>query len=76
VLIPPGHPNELRDILMRFRRGELIVKLETKRLHKDGHVIDVWVTVSPVKSKAGKVVALPWLPATSPHKDRSRGPCA
>src|SRR6516225_6525635 len=46
VLIPPGHPNELPDIMMRLRRGEHIVKFETKRVHKDGHLIDVWVTIS------------------------------
>jgi PAS domain S-box-containing protein len=56
VLIPPGLPNELPDIMMRLRRGEHIVKFETKRVHKDGHLIDVWVTISPVKRKDGKVV--------------------
>ena len=41
VLIPRGQ-NELRDIMMRLRRGEHIEKFETKRIHKDGHPIDVW----------------------------------
>ena len=56
VLIPPGHPNELPDIMMRLRHGEHIEKYETKRIHKDGHSIDVSITISPVRRKNGKVV--------------------
>jgi PAS domain S-box-containing protein len=56
VLVPPGHPNELPEIMVRLRRGEHIEKFETTRIHKDGHLIDVSVTISPVKSKDGMVV--------------------
>ena len=56
VLIPPGHPSDLPEIMMRLRRGEHIEKLETKRIHKDGHPIDVSITISPVKRKDGKIV--------------------
>jgi PAS domain S-box-containing protein len=56
VLIPPSHPNEFPEIMMRLRRGEYIENFETKRIHKDGHVIDVSVTISPVKCKNGTVV--------------------
>jgi PAS domain S-box-containing protein len=56
MLMPPGHPNEFPEIMIRLRRGEHIAKYETKRIHKDGHTIDVSVTISPVKSRGGKVV--------------------
>jgi PAS domain S-box-containing protein len=56
VLIPPSHPNEFPGIMARLERGEPIEKYETERIHKDGHPIDVSVTISPVKGRNGKVV--------------------
>jgi PAS domain S-box-containing protein len=55
VLIPPGHPNPLPEI-MRLQRGGRIQSFETTQMHKDGHLIDVSVTISPVKNKSGMVV--------------------
>ena len=56
VLMSPGHPNELPEIMKRLRRGEHFQRFETTRIHKDGHPIDVSLTISPVKSKGGVVV--------------------
>ena len=56
VLLPPGKPDELPAIMEQLRRGQRIESYETTRVHKDGHLIDVSVTISPVKDKAGKVV--------------------
>ena len=56
ILLPPGKPDELPGIMKRLRRGQRIESYETTRLHKDGHLIDVSVTISPVRDKAGKVV--------------------
>ena len=56
VLIPRGRPNEFPEIMMRLRRGEHIERYETKRIHKNGNVIDASVTISPVKSADGLVV--------------------
>jgi PAS domain S-box-containing protein len=42
--------------MIRLQRGEHIEKYETKRIHKDGHPIDVSVTISPVKNAGGMVV--------------------
>jgi PAS domain S-box-containing protein len=56
VLMPPGQPNEFPELMIRLQRGEHIEKYETKRIHKDGHPIDVSVTISPVKNKGGMVV--------------------
>jgi PAS domain S-box-containing protein len=56
TLIPPGRANEFPKIMRRLRRGGHFEKYETTRMHKDGHLIDVSVTISPVKSKNGMVV--------------------
>src|SRR5215471_479597 len=36
VLMSPGHPNELPEIMKRLRRGEHFQRFETTRIHKDG----------------------------------------
>jgi PAS domain S-box-containing protein len=56
VLIPPGQPDELPAIMKRLRRGQHIKSYETTRVHKDGHFVEVSVTISPVKNKAGTIV--------------------
>ena len=49
ILIPEGHPNEEPEILARIRRGERIEHYETKRVRKDGSLVDIALTVSPIK---------------------------
>jgi PAS domain S-box-containing protein len=56
TLVPAGKPDELPGIMKQLRRGQRIESYETTRVHKDGHFIDVSVTISPVRDKAGKVV--------------------
>ena len=56
VLVPPGKPDELPGIMKQLRRGQHIESYETTRVHKDGHLIDIALTVSPVKDEAGNVV--------------------
>jgi PAS domain S-box-containing protein len=56
VLIPPDRPDELPSILARLARGERIDHYLTKRKRKDGQVIDVSVTISPVQDETGKII--------------------
>src|SRR2546423_312633 len=56
LLIPPGHPNEEPGILARLRRGERIDHYETLRVRKDGRIIDVSLTVSPIRDKTGTII--------------------
>lgn len=56
LLVPPDRADELEWIMTRLIRGKRIEHYETTRVHKDGHRIEVSVTVSPVKNKAGAVV--------------------
>ena len=55
-LIPPDRHQEEEEILERIRRGESLRHFDTVRLHKDGHALDVSVTVSPIKNAQGVIV--------------------
>ena len=56
ILIPADRPDELPSILSRLARGERIDHYLTKRVRKDGKVIDISVTISPVQDATGKIV--------------------
>jgi PAS domain S-box-containing protein len=56
ILMPPDRPNELSSILRRLARGERIDHYLTKRARKDGQIIDVSVTISPVADETGKII--------------------
>lgn len=55
-LIPVGRHNEEPAILERLRRGERVENYETIRCRKDGTLIDVSLTVSPIFDESGRVV--------------------
>ena len=55
-IIPPELHKEEADILARLRRGERVDHYETVRVAKDGRRVDISLTVSPLRDKAGKVV--------------------
>jgi PAS domain S-box-containing protein len=57
-LIPQDRLDEEPLILARLRSGERVQHFETKRLTKDGRLIDVSVTVSPVKDSDGNIIGL------------------
>jgi PAS domain S-box-containing protein len=57
-LIPPDRFEEEPQILARIRSGDRVEHFETKRLTRDGRLIDVSVTVSPVKDKEGRIIGL------------------
>ena len=56
ILIPPDRLAEETSIIERLRRGEKIKSFETVRQRKDGSLIDISLTVSPVKDADGKVI--------------------
>ena len=56
LLIPAERHNEEPEIIGRIRRGERIEHYETVRLRKDGSLIDISLSVSPVKDSQGKVI--------------------
>jgi diguanylate cyclase (GGDEF)-like protein/PAS domain S-box-containing protein len=56
VLVPPGHDDELPGILRRMRAGERIDDYESVGSCKDGTLVDVSLTVSPIRDHRGTVV--------------------
>jgi PAS domain S-box-containing protein len=58
TLIPPDRRDEETEILRRIRRGELIEHYETIRRSKDGKLVDVSLTISPIKDFTGKIIGV------------------
>ncbi|RVD55660.1 PAS domain S-box protein [Mesorhizobium sp. M2D.F.Ca.ET.185.01.1.1] len=56
MLIPEHMHHEETDIIARIRRGERIPSFETTRRRKDGSLISVSLTISPIKNSAGGIV--------------------
>jgi PAS domain S-box-containing protein len=56
LVIPQDRQGEEREILTRIRRGERVDHFETIRQRKNGVLIVVSLTVSPVKDANGKIV--------------------
>ena len=56
MLIPHDHTDEEPAILARLRAGDRIEHYETIRLTKDGRLIDISLTVSPIKGPNGTIV--------------------
>ena len=56
ILIPPDRRNEEPMILERIRRGERVDHYETVRMRKDGSLLDISLTVSPIRDHTDKIV--------------------
>jgi PAS domain S-box-containing protein len=56
ILFPPGREDEEPEILARIRRGERIDHYETVRRRKDGSLLEISLTVSPVRDGEGRIV--------------------
>jgi PAS domain S-box-containing protein len=56
ILIPPERQDEEDAILRRLRRGDRIEHYETVRQRRDGSLIDISLTISPVRDAEGNVV--------------------
>lgn len=55
-LLPADRQDEEDRIIARISRGERVGQFFTKRLHKDGTLIDVSITVSPVRNERGEII--------------------
>ncbi len=57
-LMAPGREGEVERLISRVRQGEHIHFYETRRMHKDGRVLDVSLTVSPMLSANGEIIGI------------------
>jgi diguanylate cyclase (GGDEF)-like protein/PAS domain S-box-containing protein len=58
LLIPPDRHDELPTLFARLGAGEQIDHYETVRQRKDGSLVDVSVTISPIRDESGRVVGV------------------
>lgn len=56
ILVPPDRPDEELAILERIKRGERVEHYQTVRRRKDGSLIEIALSVSPIKDRDGKIV--------------------
>ena len=55
-LLPRDYPDDTREIMERLRRGERLEHYETLRQAKDGTVLSVSLTISPIREENGTIV--------------------
>ena len=56
ILAAPGREDEMPAILARIRRGERVDHFETVRRRKDGSLVEIALTVSPIRDQRGRIV--------------------
>ena len=55
ILMPPERADDFPEIMAKLKRGAHVEHHETQRMHKDGTIIDVSLTISPIKNNAGEI---------------------
>jgi PAS domain S-box-containing protein len=73
LIVPEERRDEMYDILEGIGRGESIEHRETKRLHKDGHEVDVSLTISPLLSANGQIVGASKIARDITESKRTQG---
>jgi PAS domain S-box-containing protein len=58
IIIPDDRQSEEDEVLSRIRRGEIVDHFETIRRRKDGTLVPVSITVSPVRNAAGTIIGV------------------
>jgi PAS domain S-box-containing protein len=56
LIVPPERTSEVHDILRRIAWGETIEHYETMRVRKDGSLVEVSLSISPIKNPAGTII--------------------
>jgi PAS domain S-box-containing protein len=56
MIIPHERQEEAGEIITRIKNGDSVTNLETLRIRKDGRIINVAVTISPITNEDGIVI--------------------
>jgi PAS domain S-box-containing protein len=56
MIIPNNRMHEEVEVLRRVRAGILVAHFETVRHHKDGHEVEISLSVSPIRDASRKIV--------------------
>jgi two-component system CheB/CheR fusion protein len=57
-LYPPGRKEEIESVLQQVRSGRPVDRLETQRIRKDGSLVDISVTFSPILNSSNTIVGV------------------
>jgi len=58
ILVPPERADETPRILAQIARGERVEHYETQRRTKDGRILTVSLSISPIKNSAGAIIGV------------------
>ena len=56
IIIPPDRQHEEDEVLARLRRGETLRHFDTVRMAKSGRLVEISLTVSPIRTASGEIV--------------------
>jgi PAS domain S-box-containing protein len=56
IVVPPERHEEEDRVLEKLRHGDTIKQFETVRMAKGGRLIDVSLTISPIKTATGEII--------------------
>ncbi len=56
ILFPPERIREENELLERIKQGSKIDHFDTIRVHKDGHLVNVRLTLTPIRNESKKIV--------------------
>lgn len=71
TLIPTNRQREEDDIQARLRRGEKIDSYETVRVRRDGSLVDISLTVSPILDSSGNIIGASSVARDISHRIRA-----
>lgn len=57
-LAPPDRTHEVVELIRRVRRGEVVSQYDTQRVTKDGRILDMSLTLSPIRDGSGSVTGV------------------
>ncbi|MFA7304681.1 MAG: PAS domain S-box protein, partial [Methanoregula sp.] len=56
LLVPPDHPDDTMTIFERVKNGDPVIRYETLRRKKDGGLINVTLTASPIRDAYNRLI--------------------
>jgi two-component system CheB/CheR fusion protein len=57
-IVPNDRKGEELDLIKQIKKGDPVESIETKRVTKDGRILDVWLTVTKLIDNGGNVLAV------------------
>ncbi|CAN5333423.1 hypothetical protein BH09BAC3_BH09BAC3_29230 [soil metagenome] len=58
LIVGREHRDEMNQLMKKIGSGEIVPRYETKRVRKDGVIIEVWLSLSPIKNEKGEIIGI------------------